>query len=246
MKLENSPGSTISPDARGQALARSAREWDIGPIVDRLRESREVTHSVRFHGRVRELPSRAELVAVVGKLYAALFPTHFGRHDLTDESIDFFVGATLNDALLSLSEQIRRGLQFAPGRDAEADSQLLDEAVSGLARKKPQLSARQVLSNAQGGFLIWGVLLFAMLFGVAPLAFLRGAIAVLWALLTRRLDTYEGYLVDAPAALAILEAAHPDAAAWWRANTPHLFRPRRRFIFQKGVGTVITRVDHGS
>jgi len=129
MKLENSPGSTISPDARGQALARSAREWDIGPIVDRLRESREVTHSVRFHGRVRELPSRAELVAVVGKLYAALFPTHFGRHDLTDESIDFFVGATLNDALLSLSEQIRRGLQFAPGRDAEADSQLLDEAV---------------------------------------------------------------------------------------------------------------------
>ena len=39
------------------------------------------------------------------------------------------VGATLNDALLSLSEQIRRGLQFAPGRDAESDVQLRAEAV---------------------------------------------------------------------------------------------------------------------
>src|SRR5271168_72558 len=127
MKLETSPGSTSSPDARGRALARSAREWDIGPIVDRLRESREVTHSVRFHGRVRDLPSRADLVAIVHNLYAALFPTHFGRHDLTDESIDFFVGATLNDALLSLSEQIRRGLQFAPGADAGGESRLRDE-----------------------------------------------------------------------------------------------------------------------
>jgi serine O-acetyltransferase len=129
MTLGSSPGPTTSRDVRRQAPARVAREWDIGPIVDRLRDSREVTHSVRFHGRVRELPSRAELVAVVGKLYAALFPTHFGRHDLTDESIDFFVGATLNDALLSLSEQIRRGLQFAPGSDADDESRLRDEAV---------------------------------------------------------------------------------------------------------------------
>lgn len=129
MKSNSFPVSTTSGDVRGPASTRSAREWDIGPVVDRLRESREVTHSVRFHGRVRELPSRADLVAVVGKLYAALFPTHFGRHDLTDESIDFFVGATLNDALLSLSEQIRRGLQFAPDRDAAGESQLRDEAV---------------------------------------------------------------------------------------------------------------------
>ncbi len=108
---------------------RSAQEWDIGSIVDRLRDSREVTHSVRFHGRVRELPSRSAIVAIIQDLYAALFPTHFGRHDLTDETIDFFVGATLNDALLSLSEQIRRGLQFAPGGSAASESDLRSEAA---------------------------------------------------------------------------------------------------------------------
>jgi serine O-acetyltransferase len=95
---------------------------DIGSRMRRGDESREVTHSVRFHGRVRELPSRDALVDIVKNLCAALFPTHYGRHDLTDESIDFFVGATLNDAPLSLSEQICRGLQFAQDRDVESEA----------------------------------------------------------------------------------------------------------------------------
>ena len=56
---------------------------------------------------------------------------------------------------------------------------LLDEAVSGLARRKPQLSARQILSNAQGAVLIWSVLLLGVLFSVAPIALLRDAIAAL-------------------------------------------------------------------
>ena len=124
---ETRPSAT-SP-VRSATASRAAPEWDIGSVVDRLRESREVTHSVRFHGRIRELPSRAALGLIIKDLYAALFPTHFGRHDLTDESIDFFVGATLNDALLSLNEQIRRGLQFAPGFDAEAEGQLRAEAI---------------------------------------------------------------------------------------------------------------------
>ena len=118
------PPTSIAGDGRSPA----GRDWDISSIVDRLRESREVTHSVRFHGRVRELPSRDALVDIVKNLCAALFPTHYGRHDLTDESIDFFVGATLNDALLSLSEQIRRGLQFAPDRDVESE-ELRAEAI---------------------------------------------------------------------------------------------------------------------
>ena len=73
----------------------------------------------------------------------------------------------------------------------------------------------------------------------------RGFFPLLFALLTGRLSTSEGYLVDAAAALSILEAAHPEAAAWWRANTPYLFRRRRRLLFQKGVGTVVQN-GHGS
>ena len=120
MNYSNITSSTTQASSESRVPPRSSPEWDIASIVDRLRESREVTHSVRFHGRVRELPSRVALTSIIRDLYAALFPTHFGRHDLTDESIDFFVGATLNDALLSLSEQIRRGLQFAPNGDDEA------------------------------------------------------------------------------------------------------------------------------
>ena len=104
-------------------------EWDICLHCRPAAQSREVTHSVRFHGRVRELPSRETLTAIIKDLYAALFPTHFGRHDLNDESIDFFVGATLNDALLLLNEQIRRGLQFAPGFDGDLEARLRAEAI---------------------------------------------------------------------------------------------------------------------
>jgi hypothetical protein len=74
----------------------------------------------------------------------------------------------------------------------------------------------------------------------------RSFSALVVALITGRLSRSEGYLVDAPAAIAILEAAHPEAAAWWKANTPHLLRPRRRLLFQRGVGKVVERADHGS
>jgi len=130
MKNESfSSSSSTQIEFPARASSRPMRDWDIVPIVGRLRESREVTHGVRFQGRVRELPSRADLVVIVRNLYAVLFPTHFGRHDLTDESIDFFVGATLSDVLLALSEQIRRGLQFAPERGADSDAQLRADAI---------------------------------------------------------------------------------------------------------------------
>jgi serine O-acetyltransferase len=99
--------------ARGAQIVQP--RWDLKSIVADLRTSREVTHSVRHLGRVRELPSREAIAEVVDRLRAALFPTHYGSADLTDESIDFFVGDTLNEALTLLSEQLRRGLLFADG-----------------------------------------------------------------------------------------------------------------------------------
>ena len=86
--------------------------WDLKSIVAELRTSRELTHSVRHLGRVRELPSPAAMEEVVDRLRAVLFPTHYADADLTDASIDFFVGETLNEALTLLSEQLRRGLLF--------------------------------------------------------------------------------------------------------------------------------------
>ncbi|MGV7206889.1 serine O-acetyltransferase EpsC [Oxalobacteraceae bacterium A2-2] len=86
--------------------------WNLGSVIEQLRVSREATHNIRHHGKVRELPSREALSIIVNGLQAALFPTHYGRPNLTDESIDYFVGDTLNTTLNRLSEQVRRGLQF--------------------------------------------------------------------------------------------------------------------------------------
>lgn len=76
---------------------------------------------MRHKGRVRELPSREALSQIVQGLSAALFPTHYGRPDLTDESIDYFVGYTLHDTLTVLAEQVRRGLLFVADDEAQDD-----------------------------------------------------------------------------------------------------------------------------
>ena len=65
---------------------------------------------------------------------------------------------------------------------------------------------------------------------------LRALLAALFAGGFRRV---EGYVVDAPAALAILESAHPEAAAWWREHVPHSFLPGGKFVFPKGIGDVV-------
>ena len=50
--------------------------WNLNAVVEALRVSREATHNIRHHGRVRELPSRDALNDIVHGLSAVLFPTH--------------------------------------------------------------------------------------------------------------------------------------------------------------------------
>src|SRR5471032_2962389 len=87
--------------------------WNLASVIEQLRVSREATHNIRHQGRIRELPSREALTTIVNGLSAALFPTHYGRPNLTDESIDYFVGDTLTTTLNRLTEQVRRGLQVS-------------------------------------------------------------------------------------------------------------------------------------
>ena len=108
--------------------------WHLGPIIDALRTSRESTHNIRHHGRVRELPSREVLMQVVNGVSAALFPTHYGRPDLNDESIDFFVGDTLGVALDRLVGQVRRALRFSP-HFTDADEAGLAERAEAITRE---------------------------------------------------------------------------------------------------------------
>lgn len=121
-----------------------ASHWNLGPVIEQLRTSREATHNIRHQGKVRELPSREALVAIVDGISAVLFPTHYGRPNLTDESIDYFVGDTLNTTLNRLTEQVRRGLQFASefdGLDEEALTQKAYAITRDFAAGLPQVRA---------------------------------------------------------------------------------------------------------
>ncbi len=119
-------------------------DWNLAQLVDALRTSREHTHKVRHRGRLRELPSRAVLVEILQGLAAAMFPTHYGQTDLTDESIDYFVGNTLNRTLNLLRGQIRRGLLFLSDDDAWS-SETLDarsvEITRDFAGRLPDVRA---------------------------------------------------------------------------------------------------------
>ncbi|NHZ62182.1 serine O-acetyltransferase EpsC [Massilia genomosp. 1] len=107
-----------------------APHWNLGPVIEQLRVSREATHNIRHHGRVRELPSREALTVIVNGLSAALFPTHYGRPNLTDDSIDYFVGDTLTTTLNRLVEQVRRGLLFSAAPDLAGDEELEQQAAA--------------------------------------------------------------------------------------------------------------------
>ncbi|TKC79222.1 serine acetyltransferase [Trinickia terrae] len=92
----------------------SSHNWGLEQIVAELRASREQLHRTRHPRGIRELPSRDAICGIVTGLRAALFPTHYGAPDLTDESVDYYVGHTLESALRLLAEQIRRALRFLP------------------------------------------------------------------------------------------------------------------------------------
>jgi serine O-acetyltransferase len=57
----------------------------------------------------REFPSRAVVYELLEDLRSVLFPGFFGPSELTDETLRYHVGATLDKVLHGLQEQIRRG-----------------------------------------------------------------------------------------------------------------------------------------
>ncbi|MFP5392463.1 MAG: serine O-acetyltransferase EpsC [Gammaproteobacteria bacterium] len=108
----------------------AAPHWNLGPVIEELRESREATHNIRHQGRIRELPSREVLTQVINGLAAVLFPTHYGRPNLTDETIDYFVGDTLTSTLNRLVEQVRRALLLSQEPADPTDPTLIERATT--------------------------------------------------------------------------------------------------------------------
>jgi serine O-acetyltransferase len=102
-------------------------EVALAPVVDELCQEAHSTFAP--DGRVT-LPSRRAVIEVVEDLRAVLFPGYFGTSDLHDESLHYFVGATLARALRSLEEQICRGLAFTDRHELKTCRHCCDTAAA--------------------------------------------------------------------------------------------------------------------
>jgi serine O-acetyltransferase len=125
---------------------------ELSPVVEALCEESgaPMRSSAAEHCR-RKLPSRDLLGELVEALRSVLFPGYFGAQDLTEETMRFQVGATLDRVARVLAEQVERGLAFAcfddPERCRRCDLRAADVAAEFL-RGLPALRRRLALDVA--------------------------------------------------------------------------------------------------
>jgi serine O-acetyltransferase len=63
--------------------------------------------------RGHHMPSRGEIVTMVELLRSVIFPGYFGNRDITEASLSFHAGATLDRVAVIMVDEIQRGLCFA-------------------------------------------------------------------------------------------------------------------------------------
>ncbi len=101
-------------------------QWGVQQCVSSLRQLRH--DSLESRKRLEHpprLPSRKILAGIVDQLGAALYPHRLGKHDLSPEAVDYFVGHTLSGALSDLYQQILLELIFTE----EQQGQTIDSVV---------------------------------------------------------------------------------------------------------------------
>jgi serine O-acetyltransferase len=97
---------------------------EIDGVVSELRALRlKSLENRQRRDRPPKLPSRKVLVSIADGLRAVLFPNRLGMPDLTNESVDYYVGHTLDVTLRELMVQVRRELRFAASADAQGNSE---------------------------------------------------------------------------------------------------------------------------
>lgn len=136
------------PSRGAERSANDPGAWDIDSIVKQLRRVRLADMAVRERlDRPAKLPSRKVLAAVLDGLSSALFPNRLGVRDLTIDSVDYYVGLTLDQALRSLADQVRYELQFSSTtRQSVAEHESAANAMVGrFARRLPRI--RQLLQT---------------------------------------------------------------------------------------------------
>jgi serine O-acetyltransferase len=88
-----------------------------------------------------KLPSRKVLVGVADGLRAILFPNRLGLPELTNESVDYYVGHTLDVTLRELLAQVRRELRFVSGLEtiSDQDQEQAFAIIKAFAQRLPHI-----------------------------------------------------------------------------------------------------------
>jgi len=128
------------------------------PLSDRLRDiTREIvdTYASMPISAVhidpdRRMPSRRATVDILDRLFAVLFPGFYGVQHLTQENVEYHVGALLDDIAADLYEQIRLAYAFEPRADSEAEAngeidRLAGDAVERFFKRIPEVRRLLVL-----------------------------------------------------------------------------------------------------
>lgn len=131
--------------ARAELRRGHDRSWDLDGIVAELGALRTKSQQHRYSGRpLPELPSRSAVIAIVDGLVAALYPRHFGPIGLSEDGLDLFVADTIDQALRTLRQQVRRELQLRDADNAHGRGDLEQaalEIVADFARDLPDIRA---------------------------------------------------------------------------------------------------------
>lgn len=110
-------------------VVKQARQNLLAEVVDALCESEHGMLSWKDKGG-RLLPSRDQIVEILQDLRSVLFPGYFGTSELSEDSMRFHVGATLDRILLVFQEQIKRGLCFACDHHGPDCPHCIDKAAA--------------------------------------------------------------------------------------------------------------------
>lgn len=114
----------------------------IDAVVSQLRELRlKSLESRQRQNKPPKLPSRKVLVGVADGLRAILFPNRLGLPELTNESVDYYVGHTLDVTLRELLAQVRRELRFVSGLEtiSSQDQEQAFAITKAFAQRLPHI-----------------------------------------------------------------------------------------------------------
>jgi len=131
----------------------SAHDSDLAPVVERLYQAAVETCGTRWGGRL-VLPSRDAVLGCVEGIRQVFFPGYFGTADLHDQSMHYYVGATLDRVMHELEEQIARAVAFAERHDFASCGHCrgtAEQATRSLLARLPEVR-RLVGSDVEAAF----------------------------------------------------------------------------------------------